>query len=73
MEGGVKIIEELAAEMKGRVVFGKLNVDENPQTANRFRISAIPTLMVFKDGKLIDKLVGAYPKPSLVAKIQKYL
>jgi thioredoxin 1 len=67
------IIEELAAEMKGRVVFGKLNVDENPQTANRFRISAIPTLMIFKDGKLIDKLVGAYPKPSLVAKIQKYL
>jgi len=59
--------------MKGRAVFGKLNVDENPQTANRFRISAIPTLMVFKDGKLIDKLVGAYPKPSLVAKIQKYL
>jgi len=55
------------------VVFGKLNVDENPQTANRFRISAIPTLMIFKDGKLIDKLVGAYPKPSLVAKIQKYL
>ena len=67
------IIEELAAEMKGRAVFGKLNVDENPQTANRFRISAIPTLMIFKDGKLIDKLVGAYPKPSLVAKIQKYL
>jgi len=59
--------------MKGRAVFGKLNVDENPQTANRFRISAIPTLMIFKDGKLIDKLVGAYPKPSLVAKIQKYL
>lgn len=67
------IIEELADEMKGKVVFGKLNVDENPQTANKYRISAIPTLMIFKNGKLIDKLVGAFPKPSLVAKIQKYL
>jgi len=51
------IIEQLAMEMKGKVVFGKLNVDENMQTANKYRISAIPTLMVFKDGKLIDKLV----------------
>jgi thioredoxin 1 len=67
------IIEELAGEMKGKVVFGKLNVDQNMQTANKYRISAIPTLMVFKDGKLIDKLVGAYPKTTLAAKIQKYL
>ena len=67
------IIEQLAKEMKGKVVFGKLNVDENMQTANKYRISAIPTLMVFKDGKLIDKLVGAYPKPALAAKIQKFL
>jgi len=67
------IIEQLAKEMKGKVVFGKLNVDENMQTANKYRISAIPTLMVFKDGKLIDKLVGAYPKPALIAKIQKFL
>ena len=59
--------------MKGKVVFGKLNIDENMQTANKYRISAIPTLMIFKDGKLIDKLVGAYPKPALVAKIQKFL
>jgi thioredoxin 1 len=67
------IIEQLAREMKGKVVFGKLNIDENMQTANKYRISAIPTLMVFKDGKLIDKLVGAYPKPALAAKIQKFL
>jgi len=67
------ILEELAREMKGKVVFGKLDVDKNPQTANKYRISAIPTLMIFKNGKLIDKLVGAYPKPTLVAKIQKYL
>lgn len=67
------IIEELAGEMKGKVVFGKLNVDENPLTANKYKISAIPTLMVFKNGKLIDKLVGAYPKTTLTGKIQKYL
>jgi thioredoxin 1 len=67
------IIEELAKELKGKVVFGKLNVDENMQTANKYRISAIPTLMIFKDGKLIDKLVGAYPKPALTAKILKFL
>ena len=67
------VIEQLAAEMKGRAVFGKLNVDQNMQTANKYRISAIPTLMIFKDGKLIDKLVGAYPKPALAAKLQKYL
>jgi thioredoxin 1 len=67
------IIEQLAVEMKGKVVFGKLNVDENMQTANKYRISAIPTLMIFKNGKLIDKVVGAYPKPALVAKIQKFL
>lgn len=67
------IIEELAGELKGKVVFGKLNVDQNMQTANKHRISAIPTLLVFKNGKLVDKLVGAYPKGTLAAKIQKYL
>ena len=67
------IIEELAKEMSGKAVFGKLNVDQNMQTANSYRISAIPSLLVFKDGKMVDKLVGAYPKATLVAKIQKYL
>ena len=67
------IIEQLAGELKGRAVFGKLNVDENMQTANKYRISAIPTLMIFKNGKLIEKVVGAYPKPALSAKIQKFL
>ena len=67
------IIEDLAKEMSGRAVFGKLNVDENMQTSNKYRISAIPTLLVFKDGKLLDKLVGAYPKATLAGKIQKYL
>jgi thioredoxin 1 len=66
-------IEDLAKELSGRAVFGKLNVDENSQTSNKYKISAIPTLLVFKDGKLLDKLVGAYPKATLAGKIQKYL
>lgn len=66
-------IEDLAKELSGRAVFGKLNVDENTQTSNKYKISAIPTLLVFKDGKLLDKLVGAYPKATLAGKIQKYL
>jgi thioredoxin 1 len=67
------IIEELARELSGKIVFGKLNVDENMKTSNKHGISAIPTLLVFKNGKLVDKLVGAYPKATLAAKIQKYL
>ncbi len=67
------IIEELAKDMSGKVVFGKLNVDQNMATANKYRISAIPTMLVFKNGNLIDKIVGAYPKGALVSKIQKYL
>lgn len=67
------VIEELAKEFSGKIVFGKLNVDQNPQTSSKYRVSAIPTLLVFKDGKLADKLVGAYPKATLAGKIQKYL
>jgi thioredoxin 1 len=67
------VLEEMAKELKGKAVFGKLNVDENMQTANKYRISAIPTLLIFKNGKLLDKLVGAYPKATLAGKIQKYL
>ncbi len=67
------IIEEFAKEFGGRAVFGKLNVDENMQTSNKYRISAIPTLLIFKNAKLVDKLVGAYPKPALAGKIKKYL
>lgn len=67
------IIEELARDLSGKIVFGKLNVDENMQTSNKHNISAIPTMLVFKNGKLVDKLIGAYPKATLAAKIQKYL
>jgi thioredoxin 1 len=67
------VIEELALELNGKAVFGKLNVDQNMSTSNKYRITAIPTLLVFKDGQLTDKLVGAYPKAALYSKIKKYL
>lgn len=64
------IIEELAKEMQGRIVFGKLNVDENPATATKHQIMSIPTLLVFKDGTLIDRIIGAIPKGQLKARIE---
>ncbi|KYH38207.1 MAG: thioredoxin [Candidatus Bathyarchaeota archaeon B23] len=67
------IIEELARDYAGRIVFGKLNVDENPQTAVRYRIMSIPTLLVFKDGKLVDRIVGAMPRRRLETLITRYL
>jgi thioredoxin 1 len=66
------VIDELAKEMQGKVVFGKLNVDENPQTSMKHQIMSIPTLLVFKNGNLVDRLVGAYPKEELKRKLEPY-
>ena len=66
------VIEELAKEMQGKIAFGKLNVDENPQTSMKHRIMSIPTLLVFKNGSLVDRLVGAMPKDMLKQKLQIY-
>lgn len=67
------IIDALAKELQGKVVFGKLNVDQNQRTATMYQTMSIPTLLVFKDGKPIDRIVGALPKPMLMKKIQSYL
>lgn len=67
------IIDQLAKEYSGKIVFGKLNVDENPEGARRFGIMSIPTLLFFKDGKLIDKVIGALPKNVLEAKLNRLL
>jgi thioredoxin 1 len=67
------IVDALAKEMSGKVAFGKLNTDENPAIPNKFNISAIPTLLVFKNGKLADRIIGAMPKDQLSAKIKKSL
>lgn len=67
------VIDELAKEYAGRVVFGKLNVDENPKTAAEYAIMAIPTLFIFKGGDPVDVIQGALPKPYLEAKIKEWL
>ena len=64
------VLDELAAESQGRYRITKLNVDENPQTSARFRISSIPTLLIFKEGKLIDRLIGAQPKQAIAERLQ---
>ncbi|MEF8879816.1 MAG: thioredoxin [Candidatus Thermoplasmatota archaeon] len=66
------IIEDLAEEMQGEFVFGKLNVDENKQTASKYGIMSIPSLLIFKNGELVDKMVGAMPKENIKSKLQKY-
>jgi len=66
------VIEELAREMQGKVVFGKLNVDDNLVTSAKHQIMSIPTLLVFKKGNLVDRLVGAYPKEELKKKLEPY-
>ena len=63
------IMEQLAAESNGRYRIAKLNVDENPITASQFQIQSIPTMLIFKNGKLVDRLVGAQPKPAIAARL----
>ncbi|MEK7874437.1 MAG: thioredoxin [Chloroflexota bacterium] len=59
------VMEELAKEYEGKVRFTKVNVDENPLTASKFGIRAIPSILVFKDGKAVKQVVGAVPKGEL--------
>lgn len=65
------VIEELAAEMAGRVRVAKLNVDENPVTAARFHVQSIPTLLVLKGGREMERIVGVQPKAEIVQRLQR--
>lgn len=67
------ILEELARDYAGKVLVAKLDVDENPKTAMRFRVMSIPTVILFKNGQPVEVLVGAQPKRNFEAKIQKHL
>ena len=67
------VIEQLAGELAGKVVFGKLNVDESPVTSNTFGIQSIPTIAIFKDGKTVDGMVGAASKSQILSKISTYI
>jgi thioredoxin 2 len=65
------VLEELAVEMSGRVRVAKLNVDENHMTAARFRVQSIPTLLVFKGGREVDRLIGVVPKSELKQRVER--
>jgi thioredoxin 1 len=67
------LIDELAKEYDGKIKMGKLNTDENAQVATRFKISAIPTLLFFKGGKMVDQLVGVHPKPEIKKRLDAML
>jgi thioredoxin 1 len=67
------IIEELAKEFTGRIKVTKLNVDENPATPSQYGVRGIPTLILFKGGKILDQIVGAVPKARLITMIEKVL
>ncbi len=66
-------VEELSKEYKGKLKVAKLNTDENPDVASRYKIMGIPTLMFFKDGEKVDQLVGAVPKSQLKDRIDSLL
>jgi thioredoxin 1 len=67
------VIEQLAKELKGKVVFGKLDVDENAITPSEYNIMSIPTLLIFKNGKLVDTIIGAVPKAVIKEELENYL
>ena len=67
------IVEQLASEYEGKVKVGKLDVDANPQTAFKFNVRSIPSILFFKDGTHVDTVVGAVPKTTLVATLEKHL
>jgi thioredoxin 1 len=67
------VIEELAKDYQGKIVFGKLNVDENPALAMEYQIKSIPTMLIFKDSELVDRKIGALPRKMLEPELTKHL
>ncbi len=66
-------VEALASEFAGKLLVGKLNVDENPRVAARYGIMSIPSLLVFKNGRVVDQIVGALPAPALRQRVMQHL
>lgn len=64
------VLDELAAEANGRYLIAKLDVDDNPRTAAQFDIRSIPTMLIFRDGALVDRIVGAQPKEAIAARLR---
>lgn len=66
-------VEELAGEYEGKIKIGKVDVDSNPQISMNYGIRSIPTLLIFKDGKVVDQIIGAVPKQAIAAKLDAQL
>jgi thioredoxin 2 len=67
------IVDQLAAELAGRVRVAKMNVDDNPATSSRFGVQSIPTLLVIKDGREVDRIVGAQPKAAILGRLERHM
>jgi thioredoxin 1 len=67
------VIEELSHEYEGKIKVGKLNVDDNQETAMQYRVMSIPTVILFKDGQPVETIVGAMPKSAYQARLAKYV
>ncbi|HUK89668.1 MAG TPA: thioredoxin [Blastocatellia bacterium] len=67
------VVEELARELAGKVRIGKLNIDENQATAYRFGVNSIPTLVIMKNGREVDRIVGAQPKAAIMSKLKAFV
>jgi thioredoxin 1 len=66
------ILDQLASEYNGKAKVAKLDVDSNPKTAMKYTVRSIPTILFFKDGKLVDTVVGAVPRPTLESKFKQH-
>jgi thioredoxin 1 len=67
------IVEQLADEYAGKVTVGKLDVDSNQRTASQYNVRSIPTILFFKEGKVVDQVIGAVPRAALESKIKQHL
>jgi thioredoxin len=66
-------IEQLASEFQGKIRIGKLNTDENPSVSYRYQVRSIPTLILFQNGKEVDRMIGVQPKSQIATRLQKFL
>lgn len=67
------IVEEVASQLAGKAVVGKFNVDENPQSAEKYGVMSIPTLIIFKDGKPVKQMIGVQSKDTLISELNNYV
>jgi thioredoxin 1 len=67
------VVEEIAAEFDGKLKVGKIDVDQNPETSMQFGIRSIPTIMIFRGGKVVEQIIGALPKKNLLEKLSAHV